>query len=306
MAHKVCIDGTAYEIDGGKAMVDGAVYEIDHGTTLVDGTAYEVGFGSWPDDLDTGLEFISSSAFTLSVAYPGWDGTMEYCNSKDGWQTWDGSEISSGKAKSGQCIYIRGTGNTKVTGAINANYAWTLTGTAIKCNGNIEKLLDYATAGAGGHPTMAARCYQYMFHRCTALTTVPSLPATTLTNYCYASMFTSCTALTTAPSLPATTLGGYCYANMFQSCTALTTVPSLPATTLTNYCYQHMFNGCTKIKLSSSNTGTYTKAYRIPYSGTGTTATNSLAYMFNNTGGAFTGTPSINTTYYLDSSNTIV
>lgn len=44
MAHKNLIDGTAYEIDGGKAMVDGTVYEIDHGTTLVDGTAYEVGF----------------------------------------------------------------------------------------------------------------------------------------------------------------------------------------------------------------------------------------------------------------------
>ena len=44
MAHKVCIDGTAYEIDGGKAMVDGAVYEIDHGVANVDGTAYEVGF----------------------------------------------------------------------------------------------------------------------------------------------------------------------------------------------------------------------------------------------------------------------
>lgn len=44
MAHKVCIDGTAYEIDGGKAMVNGAVYEIDHGTTLVNGAEYEVGF----------------------------------------------------------------------------------------------------------------------------------------------------------------------------------------------------------------------------------------------------------------------
>ena len=45
MAHKVCIGGTAYEIDGGKAMVDGTVYEIDHGVANVDGTAYEVGFG---------------------------------------------------------------------------------------------------------------------------------------------------------------------------------------------------------------------------------------------------------------------
>lgn len=45
MAHKVCIGGTAYEIDGGKAMVGGTVYEIDHGVANVDGTAYEVGFG---------------------------------------------------------------------------------------------------------------------------------------------------------------------------------------------------------------------------------------------------------------------
>lgn len=44
MAHKTLINGTAYEIDGGKAMVDGAVYEIDHGVANVDGTAYEVGF----------------------------------------------------------------------------------------------------------------------------------------------------------------------------------------------------------------------------------------------------------------------
>ena len=84
------------------------------------------------------------------------------------------------------------------------------------------------------------------------------------------------------------------------------TAPSLPATTLASSCYYSMFNGCTKIKLSSTASGTYIKSYRIPKSGVGTLAANSMRSMFANTGGTFTGTPEINTTYYLDESNTIV
>jgi hypothetical protein len=67
-----------------------------------------------------------------------------------------------------------------------------------------------------------------------------------------------------------------------------------------------MFYGCIKIKLSTTASGTYTKSYRIPKSGTGTTASSALNNMFANTGGTFKGTPEINTTYYLDESNTIV
>lgn len=46
MAHKTLIDGTAYEISGGKTLIDGTAFAIDKGKTLVGGTAYEVGFGS--------------------------------------------------------------------------------------------------------------------------------------------------------------------------------------------------------------------------------------------------------------------
>ena len=145
-----------------------------------------------------------------------------------------------------------------------------------------------------------------MFYGCTSLTTAPSLPATTLTNYCYNYMFYGCTSLTTAPSLPATTLTDFCYTSMFYGCSNLTTAPSLPATTLASSCYNSMFRDCKKIKLSTTASGTYTKAYRIPKSGTGTTASGALNSMFANTGGTFKGTPKINTTYYLDESNTIV
>lgn len=67
-----------------------------------------------------------------------------------------------------------------------------------------------------------------------------------------------------------------------------------------------MFSGCTSLKLSSTKTDEYTQEYRIPSSGDGTTETNALTDTFTFTGGTFTGTPSINTTYYLSSDNIVV
>ena len=98
---------------------------------------------------------------------------------------------------------------------------------------------------------------------------------------------------------------------MFNGCTKLTTVPELPATTLIWCCYSNMFRGCIKIKLSSTKDDIYTISYRIPIDGTGISGDGYgyeifLENMFYGTGGTFTGTPSINTIYYLDSSNTIV
>lgn len=45
MAHKTLIDGTAYEITGGKTLVGGTAYGISGGKTLVGGTAYDISFG---------------------------------------------------------------------------------------------------------------------------------------------------------------------------------------------------------------------------------------------------------------------
>ena len=334
----------------------------------------------------TYLTFSSPSSFTLAVndATKHWDGTLEYSTDTSTWSTWDGTTtLSSATSGSDNVLYLRGTGNTVITGD-NNRYKWVLTGSNIACTGNIENLLDYATVESGNHPTMANYCYRYMFrdctsltrapalsattlstycysnmfqgctgltqapalpattladdcyndmfYGCTSLTQAPALPATTLKNYCYQSMFRACTSLTQAPALPATTLADYCYNDMFYSCTSLTQVPALPATTLKNYCYQgmfydctslaqvpalsatklknycyrYMFQNCTSLKLSSTQTDEYTQEYRIPSSGTGTTATNALTYMFISTGGTFTGSPAINTTYYLSNTNTIV
>ena len=229
------------------------------------------------------LTFRSPNSFTLAVgdATKHWDGTLEYSTDTSTWSTWDGTTtLSSATNGSDNVLYIRGTGNTVITGN-NTNYRWVLTGSDIACIGNIENLLDYATVESGAHPSMADYCYHYMFY--------------------------DCKGLTKAPALPATTLATSCYYYMFYGCTSLTQAPALPATTLSKECYRSMFYGCTKIKLSSTQTGEYTIAYRIPITGTGTTASSlDLLNMFTNTGGTFTGTPEINTTYYLSNTNEIV
>ena len=254
------------------------------------------------------LTFSSPKSFTLAVkdATKHWDGTLEYSTDTTTWSTWDGTTaLSSATSGSDNVMYLRGTGNTVITGN-NSNYRWVLTGSKVKSIGSIENLLDYATVESGAHPTMAQYCYYSMFYKCTSLTQAPALPATTLTEGCYAYMFQGCTGLTQAPALPATTLANNCYAYMFKSCTALTQIPALPATTLATQCYRSMFYGCTGLKLSATQTGEYTVEYRIPSSGAGTTATNALTDMFASTGGTFTGTPEINTMYYLSNTNTIV
>ena len=48
MSHKTLVNGTVYEVDGGKTLIDGVAYSIDKGKTLVGGTAYEVGFSNIP------------------------------------------------------------------------------------------------------------------------------------------------------------------------------------------------------------------------------------------------------------------
>ena len=308
------------------------------------------------------LTFSSTNNFTLSVENlsKNWDGTLEYFTSDGTWTVWDGAQALVANANDGEyALYLRGIGNTVITGSSSSSRAgWVLIGTDIKCIGNIENLLDYATVKSGKHPNMSSycycymfedcvnltkapdlpaetlteHCYFYMFSRCTSLTKAPELPAITLASHCYEKMFQDCTSLTQAPALPATmlaiqcydgmfygctsltqapalpatTLANYCYDDMFYGCTSLTQVPVLPATTLARECYNDMFAGCTSLKLSSTKTDEYIQEYRIPSSENGVTATNALNGMFFSTGGTFTGTPTINTTYYLSSDDMIV
>ena len=334
-------------------------------------------------DGESYLTFKSQNSFEIGAHEntKSWNGTLEYFSSDNTWTVWDGTSYLSAVTNGAEYVlYLRGTGNTVITGGQNP---FKFLGSDIACIGNIETLLDYATVKAGEHPTMANGCYAfmflgwtgltqapelpattltqscygymfydcasltqapelpattmasycysemfsyctslkqapkisattvadycfyYMFSHCESLARAPELPATTMASYCYQGMFSSCTSLIQAPELPATTIARCCYQNMFNDCTSLTQIPELPATTMAVQCYATMFNGCTSLKLSETKTEEYIQEYRIPSSGDGTTSSDALIRMFDSTGGTFTGTPNINTTYYLSSDNMI-
>ena len=141
----------------------------------------------------------------------------------------------------------------------------------VTCTGDIRTLLNHADyknvatnqarfcylfercAALTSAPTLPARtladnCYYGMFSRCKNLVNPPALPAETLADYCYSYMFWGCTSLKTAPKLPATTLASFCYYTMFDGCESLETAPTLSAETLKTACYGYMFWGCTSLK----------------------------------------------------------
>ena len=277
------------------------------------------------------LTFSSQNIFSLETSgnTKTWNGTLEYFSSDNTWAVWEGTGALSAVTNGAEYVlYLRGIGNTVITGS---QYPFKFLGSDIACIGNIETLLDYVTVEAGEHPAMATHCYEYMFSHCSSLIQAPELPATTLSANCYNNMFSGCSSLiqapelpaTTladncyeymfykcssliqAPELPATTLAANCYAFMFYECPSLIQAPELPATTLAFRCYKDMFSSCTSLKLSETKTEEYIQEYRIPSSGDGTTSLDSLDRMFYSTGGTFTGTPNINTTYYLSSDNMI-
>lgn len=179
-------------------------------------------------------------------------------------------------------ILLRGTGNTVLNSASTSN--WIINTKRVgsfsgdiygaRLYGNIESLFDYATVDNSQHPTITQYAcdnllsgnsellntfdfpetssvsnyaFRNMYKDCTGITSISSLPATTVGEHAYDSMFKGCTSLTIAPDLPATTLGTACYAYMFQDCSSLITASELPATTLTEYCYRDMFSYCTSL-----------------------------------------------------------
>ena len=115
------------------------------------------------------------------------------------------------------------------------------------CSGNIMTLID----GKGESTIIPTNyCFCKLFLECRGMLTVPTLPATTLTEGCYMNIFCRCSALTEAPELPATILTKNCYNAMFADCKKLTKPPILPATTLAEQCYYYMFNSCSNLSIA--------------------------------------------------------
>jgi len=108
------------------------------------------------------------------------------------WTAWDGTTTLS--SNEGYMLFLRGVGNTKVTGDYNRGFR--LSGSNISCSGTIESLLDCTVLEQGSHPTMGWGAFYDLFKQQTALVSAPELTSITLSDYCYRSMFYKCTGLT--------------------------------------------------------------------------------------------------------------
>ena len=146
------------------------------------------------------LTFRSAASFSLSTTKR-WDGTIQKATSnpasEESWSEWTGASISAGLSDGQYYIYLRGKNNTVLN---NSYTAWTLTGSNIYCEGDIETLRGYD----GDVPAMAESCYKCLFSGCTALKSIPTLSATTVPNYSYYQMFKDCTGLEVNTSGPGT------------------------------------------------------------------------------------------------------
>ncbi len=132
-----------------------------------------------------------------------------------------------------------------------------LVGGEMGVNSGLTSLPDLTKIEKLGHKIFSH------FAEGTAITEVPALPWTGLTNTCYSNMFKDCTQLTDISNLvlPATELKDYCYSVMFQGCTALTTaMATLPATGFSGskYAYNFMFRNCTSLETPPAFTVTMT------------------------------------------------
>ena len=171
---------------------------------------------------------------------------LEYSVNDGEWATVEaGTEVTFGGPHGD--LRLRGT-NTNGTATTYDEYS-TITFTdknvKVACTGDIRTLLNWKNYSTVD--TQNAR-FCKLFYGCTALTSAPDLPATTLANECYSRMFTGCTSLEKAPELKATTLANNCYSFMFYGCTSLTSAPELKATKLVASCYKSMFSGCTSLE----------------------------------------------------------
>lgn len=214
--------------------------------------------------------------FSIIPSGKSWDGVLETSTDGVTWTEWNGVDAV---VSSGGVLMMRGTGNTTITTVIDqgntTTHQWNFQGnTPVYCEGNIETLLDWQSVVRGHHPQMA--------------------------NNCFSSLFADFKGLVTPPTLPATILPEGCYSLMFSGCTSLAFLPAIPATTFGKQCCECMFMNCSSLHLSERKTGAYQYAWRIPTSGTATAASWALDLMFDNAGGPFKGTPTINTTYYTD------
>lgn len=218
--------------------------------------------GNEVDARETCLDFNSDGTFSISALYNGNPSTSEratlyYSRDLITWNKINNSTVGSSLGSDGRYhVYLRGEDNTFISTSNLKNMYISFSqvrGTAIRCDGNIETLLNYKKAIKGEYVgNIPNFCFYALFANNAKLESVPRLPRTELSPYCYWQMFYGCTGIRELPEnfLPAKTLYFHCYDSMFRGCTGLKSLPNnlMSAETLAESCCNMMFYECTGLK----------------------------------------------------------
>lgn len=121
MAHKPLIDGTAYEISGGKTLVGGTAYSIKNGKALVDGVAYDIGFA----------EMVTITLTGANSCYAEYNGTKYNFPATFEAAVGDTINLYCGQVPSSAKIFLNGELVSQGLGS--TTYLYT-----VKCNATIE------------------------------------------------------------------------------------------------------------------------------------------------------------------------
>ena len=214
------------------------------------------------------LVFTADSQFSIKTANraKNWDGTLYYSNEyyadNSMWSVWNGTdEIFSNKGigEEKERIYIRGLGNSYLTGSQDNKKAFVVSFDGISdddsrlatCNGPISSLLKYTAAENDKHianVTVGNWGFGYLFYKC-RIYSAPRINVNAL-HYSFHSMF-SCSNLRIAPLIEWNMdFGDNGMHWTFDSCKYLETVPYISRYEASNDPYHGIFHGCNSMMVN--------------------------------------------------------
>jgi len=179
---------------------------------------------------DTYLTFTANTAgSTIAMVTFGSAPSVSLEYSTDGgvtWQTFTVGSTTVTLANVGDKVKMRGNNNNLGIG--NAGHRFVMTG-GVAASGDLTSLLN----GVGGDVAVIANGFRNLFYLCSALTSAPNLPSTSVAARGYLNLFRDCTGLVSSPYLLAASQATDAYNDMFNGCTGITShhVATLPAST---------------------------------------------------------------------------
>lgn len=179
------------------------------------------------------LTALAASTVTVTGSYAY---SLEYSLDGRSWNTFDANVTVT--LAEGESAFFRGN-NTRLASDTSTVTKFVMAG-SLAGSGNIMSLL-YGKNIAGKTTIPNSYCFAYLFRNCTALTTSPTFPATSLKSYAYYHTFDGCSSLTSCPDLPAVTTTVRCYESMFQTCTSITYCKMLAKTLASYACRAWMY-----------------------------------------------------------------